>query len=215
MNIIFYDIFKEVNYINRIKSLRLAAGMKQSDLARRLNVGQTTISNWENGISEPDQNSLRKIIAVFDVTADYILGLSSGISKGEHSGVKIPVLGSVPAGIPIEAVQDILDYEEISPELAATGEYFALQIKGDSMAPDIKSGDIAIVRVQEKAENGQVVVVMVNGDEATVKRIKFLAEGLMLLPNNPAYEPVVFTVEDIVNKPMRIIGRVVEVRRKY
>ena len=201
--------------MNRIKSLRLSAGMKQIDLAHRLQVGQNTISNWENGKTYPDQESLKKLAALFDVTADYILGFASGISKGENTGVKIPVLGSVPAGIPIEAVQDILDYEEISPELAATGEYFALQIKGDSMSPDIKSGDIAIVRAQEKAENGQVVVVMVNGDEATVKRIKFLSEGLMLVPNNPTYEPVVFTVEDIVNKPVRIIGRVVEVRRKY
>lgn len=201
--------------MNRIKSLRFAAGMKQSELAHRLNVSQTTISNWENGITEPDQESLKKITAFFDVTVDYVLGFTSGISKGAYNGVKIPVLGSVPAGIPIEAVQDILDYEEISPELAAAGEYFALKVKGDSMSPDIKSGDIAIVRAQEKAENGQVVVAMVNGDEATVKRIKFLTEGLMLVPNNPVFEPVVFTVEDIVNKPVRIIGRVVEVRRKY
>ncbi len=201
--------------MNRIKSLRMGADMKQSDLAQRLHVAQSTVSNWENGVYDPDQDALRKLSEIFDVSADYILGFSSIATKSNRSSVKIPVLGSVPAGIPIEAVQDILDYEEISPELAATGEYFALQIKGDSMAPDIKSGDIAIVRAQEKAETGQVVVVMVNGDEATVKRIKFLSEGLMLVPNNPAYEPVVFTVEDIVNKPVRIIGRVVEVRRKY
>lgn len=90
----------------------------------------------------------------------------------ESSAFKIPVLGVIPAGTPIEAVEDILDYEDISEDMARRGNYFALKVRGDSMLPTVKDGDVVIVRQQEDAESGQICVVMINGYDATLKEIK-------------------------------------------
>lgn len=87
-------------------------------------------------------------------------------------GYKIPVLGTIPAGIPIEAVEEILDYEEIPQEWATQGEYFGLKVKGNSMEPRIMNGDVVICRKQSDAESGNVCVIMVNGNDATLKQIK-------------------------------------------
>ena len=127
----------------------------------------------------------------------------------------IKVLGRVAAGIPIEAVEDVIDTEEITEEMAATGTYFGLQIKGDSMVPNICDHDIVIVRQQEDAETGDTVIALVNGDDATCKRLKKYHDGIELIPNNPNFEPIYFSNEEIQNKPVRIIGKVVELRRKF
>ena len=126
----------------------------------------------------------------------------------------IPILGKVAAGVPIEAVEEILGHEEISRDMAANGEYFALRIKGESMAPKMSDGDIVIVRRQPDVDNGQTAVVLVNGDEATVKRIKKSDAGIMLMPTNPAYEPMFYSNDEIERLPVTIIGRVVELRAK-
>ena len=130
-------------------------------------------------------------------------------------GVVINVLGRVAAGIPIDAVTDIIDTEEISLEMARTGEFFGLQIKGDSMEPKISDGDVVIVRQQNDAESGDIVIATINGDEATCKRIRKYRDGIELVSNNPCYEPMFFSNQEIENKPVRIIGRVVELRAKF
>ena len=100
------------------------------------------------------------------------------ISFQTSKGIKIPVLGRVPAGVPIEAVEDIIDYEEIPVEMAKDGEFFGLQIKGDSMEPRICEGDVVIVRKQDDAESGDLVIAMINGDEATCKRLMKYSDGI-------------------------------------
>ena len=131
-------------------------------------------------------------------------------------GVWIPVLGDVAAGVPIEAMENVVDYEEIDTAMASSGEHFALRIKGSSMEPRIREGDVVIVRKQDDADTGDTAVVMVNGDSATVKRIKKESDGsLWLLPNNPAYDPQHFSVAEIAETPVHIIGKVVELRGKF
>lgn len=130
-------------------------------------------------------------------------------------GVTINVLGRVAAGIPIEAVENIIDTEEITEELAKTGEFFGLQIHGDSMLPSICDGDIVIVRQQNDAESGDIVIATINGDEATCKRLRKYYGGIELISNNPSYKPFEFSNEEIQNKPVRIIGKVIELRRKF
>ena len=125
------------------------------------------------------------------------------------------MLGNVQAGIPIEAIEDIIGYEEISNEMAQSGDYFALRIRGDSMEPRMHEGDVVIVRKQDDAETGDVCVVMVNGDDATVKRIKKSPEGLFLIANNPAFEPMFFSNREIDELPVQVIGKVVELRAKF
>ncbi len=135
--------------------------------------------------------------------------------KMAKKAIRIPVLGNVAAGIPIEAIEDVIDYEEISEELAHTGDFFALKIKGDSMEPRICNGDVVIVRKQNYAESGDLVIVLVNGDSATCKKLAKFPSGIRLIPFNQTYEPMFYSNEEIENKPVRIIGRVVENRQKY
>lgn len=138
------------------------------------------------------------------------------IKANYKKATRIPVLGEVAAGIPIEAIQDIVDHEEIDAALAATGEFFGLRIKGSSMEPRIREGDVVIVRRQEDAETGDTAVVLVNGDSATVKRIKKEPDGgIWLIPNNPAYDSRHFSPAEIRDLPVNIIGKVVELRGKF
>ena len=121
--------------------------------------------------------------------------------------IQIPVLGYVRAGIPLEAVEDILDYEEIPSEWTNDGsEYFGLSVKGDSMFPYIIETDVVIFKKQNNCENGEIAVVLVNGDEATIKKIQKDETGITLIPFNPMYTKVHYTNEDIQNKPVTIVG---------
>lgn len=119
---------------------------------------------------------------------------------------KIPVVGTVAAGEPILAEQNIIDYEEVPANEFKDGEYFGLKIKGDSMFPRILEGDVVIVRQQNDCDNGKIAVVLINGDEATVKQVKKTDSGLMLIPFNNKYDPIFFTKEEIETKPVKIIG---------
>lgn len=137
------------------------------------------------------------------------------VLQPEKRAITINVLGRVAAGIPLEAIEDIIDTEEISEEMAKTGEFFGLQINGDSMEPKFSKGDVVIVRKQNDAESGDIVIAMVNGDDATCKRLKKYQEGIALISTNPAYDPIYFSNKEIEEKPVRIIGKVVELRAKF
>lgn len=202
--------------MNRFREQRLHAGYKsQADLAKILFVNQTAVSQWERGATTPSAPILLKLSQLYGVSTDYLLG-KDALPEETSKGIKIPVLGDVAAGIPIEAVENIVDYEEIDSAMASTGEFFGLRIRGNSMEPRIREGDVVIVRKQEEAETGETAVVLVNGDSATVKRIKKEPDGgLWLIPNNPAYEPMHYSPAEIRDLPVRIIGKVVELRGKF
>lgn len=143
------------------------------------------------------------------------LSTSSTDKFQQHKGIKINVLGRVAAGIPINAVEDIIDTEEITEELAKTGEFFGLQIHGDSMTPDICDRDVVIVRQQDDAESGDIVIATINGDEAACKRLRKYNGGIELISTNPSYGPLEFSNKEILEKPVKILGKVVELRRKF
>lgn len=203
----------------RLKELRKNKGLSQTDFARKFGVAQNTVSNWENENRVLDTSTANEIANFFGVSVDYLLGRESapdGPPAPSRPGSKwIPVLGKVAAGTPIEAVEDILDYEEIDAQTASSGDHFALQIKGQSMEPKISDGDVVIVRKQDDCDSGDVAVVLVNGDEATVKRIKKEPGGIMLIPNNSAYEPKFYSNDDVDSLPVRVIGKVIELRAKF
>ena len=199
--------------MNRLRELRKAHRMTQTDVAKIVGIGQSGYSFWENGRSKIDDASLRKLASLYDVSVDYLLGTDT--PETSSRSIRIPVLGDVAAGIPIEAVTDIVDYEEIDAALAATGEFFGLRIKGASMEPRMRSGDVVIVRKQDSAETGNTVVVLVNGESATVKKIKYGSDGISLIPTNPSYDIQFFSAADVERLPVRVIGRVVELRAKY
>ena len=194
-----------------LKHLREEKKISQEKLAKAIGVSRSTIAMWETGNSQPDHDNLKLLAQYFKVSIDFLL---NNPSPNTH-GVKIPVLGKVVAGIPIEAVEEILDHEEITPELASSGEYFALRIKGNSMEPKISEGDVVIVRKQDDADNGDTAIVLVNGDEATVKKIRKSPDGISLIPNNPSYDIIFYSNKEIEDLPVRIIGKVVELRAKF
>lgn len=198
----------------QIRLLRKEANMTQQELASKLYVSQQAVGKWERGEATPNPETIVAMSRIFGVSADTLLGESAPpLSTG---GTWVPVLGDVAAGIPIEAVENIVDYEEIDTAMASTGKYYGLRIKGSSMEPRIREGDVVIVRQQEDADTGDTAVVLVNGDSATVKRIKKEPDGgLWLLPNNPAYDPQHYSPAEVAEKPVRIIGKVVELRGKF
>ena len=152
---------------------------------------------------------------------------SESMSKFGHNwkdkikkGSLIPILGTSRAGIPNLAIEEVNyddpdEWEEIDPKLAKAGTYLALRIKGDSMQPDLNENDIVIVKSQSDANNGDIVIAKVNGDEACCKKLFKNNDGIILHSLNPSYPPMFFSQSDIQDKPVAIIGKVIELRRKF
>lgn len=196
----------------RIREIRRNKKITAKELAERVNVAESTMCLYETGKREPDFKTLIAIAEQLGVTIDQLFGEANVSIK---KGVRIPVYGSVAAGIPIEAITDIEDYEEITEDMARTGNFAALKIKGASMEPRIVDGDVVIVKLQDDVDSGDIAIVMVNGDEATCKKIKKTPEGVMLISINPNYEPMFYTNQEIEEKPVKIWGKVVELRAKF
>ena len=176
-----------------------------------LGVKYTTFTDWINANAYPRIDKIEMMANYFHITkADLVEEPTKKKTK-----FMIPVLGVVRAGLPMDAVENIIDYEEISEEMARQGEFFALQIKGDSMEPRIKEGDVVIVRKQPTVENGEIAIVLVNGDEATVKRVQRFDGGINLIPSNSAYNVLTYTNAQIESLPVQILGKVVELRAKF
>ena len=200
--------------MRNMKILRQNAKKSQQEIADYLGCERSTYSKYETGSSEPPFDVLRKLSTLYNEPVDFLMNEVSA-SAQPSSGIKIPVLGNVAAGIPIEAIQDIVDYEEIDAALASTGDFFGLRIQGASMEPRMREGDVVIVRKQDDADTGDTVVVLVNGDSATVKKLKKGPDGITLVPTNPSYDPMFYSKAEVASLPVRLIGRVVELRAKY
>ena len=207
----FNQIFSE-----RLRYYLTKYEMTQLELSKLLGVGTTSVYNWCNGIKTPRMDKVDAMCDIFHCKrSDLMEDKTTQSHSTVHTGVTINVLGRVAAGIPIDAIEEIIDTEEITEEMAKTGEFFGLKIKGNSMEPRIYENDVVIVRQQNDAESGDVVIATINGDEATCKRLRKYRDGIELISNNPSYEPMFFSNEEILSKPVRIIGKVVELRGKF
>ena len=203
-----------MNLYENIRKRREELRMTQGELAAKTGYAdKTMISKIEKGVVDLPQSKIYLFAQALNTTPRVLMGWTS--EAAQHSGTRIPVLGRVAAGIPIDAIEDVLDWEDISEDMTKTGEFFGLRIKGDSMQPRIVEGDVVIVRSQNDAESGDVVIVQVNGDQATCKRLAKYQTGISLISFNPLYAPINFTNEEIESLPVVIIGKVVENRQKY
>lgn len=196
------------------------SGKTRAELADHLGVGRSTVSMWIKNGNMPRMKTLYDICQFLNIPSIEMLTRPQEPATAIENfgrlkkGVVIPVLGSVAAGIPIEAIEDVIDTEEITQEMAATGKFFGLKIKGNSMEPRICNGDVVIVRQQEDAESGDIIIACVNGDEATCKRLRKYEDGIALISSNPSYDPMYFSNKEIEQKPVSILGKVVELRGK-
>lgn len=198
-----------------IKDLRLKRGMTQAALAEKVGLkNQSTIAKWEKNENFPNGREVIKLTEIFNVTADYLLGLEDikNYVPVTPATIAIPIIGVIACGDPIDAEENIKGYIYKSPESVPSGKIIALQTIGDSMAPTIPPGAVALVRLQSEVEIGEIAAVLVNGDEeATLKRVKRHNNTLILSPDNNEYSPY------IVNKdnPAKIIGKVVGYEMKF
>lgn len=204
-----------------IKDRRLELGLTMKDVATAVGVSEGTVSRWEAGeIANMKRNRIVALANILQLSPSIIMGWTDNkhsplVSTTEHAkGVRIPILGKVVAGVPIEAIEEIEGWEEIKPELAATGRFFALRVKGRSMEPQLLEGDVVIIKQVEEVNDGDIAIVLVNGYEATVKKIKIQDTGLTLIGLNvDVYPPHFYCAEEVTNLPVKIIGKVVELRR--
>ena len=190
--------------------------LTQSELCAKTGLNKGALSSYLSGRYFPKQDALEKLSKALNVSIPYLMGHSSegNISSASASALRIPVYGKVPAGIPLEAIEDVIDYEEI-PTSWAVGdkEFFALRVSGDSMSPKYLDGDTIILEKCDDCESGSDCVVYVNGFDATLKKVLKKMDGLVLQPLNPAFEPIFCGYNDDI-QPAKIVGRVVELRRK-
>ena len=207
----------------RIKERREELGLTQEQIGARLKLNKSTIQRYETGkINTIKLPIIQAIAECLSVNPMWIIcktdikniDINSKPEKGKP--ITVPVLGSVAAGVPIEAIEDIVDYEELNPEqFNPSYDYFGLVIKGDSMQPRMQNGDVVIVRKQPTVETGDIAVVLVNGQDATVKKIRRREDGIELIPLNSNFEVMFYTNKEIQKLPVTIIGKVVELRAKF
>ena len=209
-----------MNFGTKLKYLRNQRDWSQEQMANFLGTSKQVISRYEKSQTTPKIDVAAKYASKLGVSADALIDNTKSeadlfIRKQPAVNCRVPVLGRVAAGIPINAIEYIVDYEEISEEMATKGEYFGLQIKGDSMEPKFSEGDVVIVRKQSTIQSGEIAVVLINGDEATIKKVMLFEGGINLVPSNQSYEVMTFTNAQIEKLPVQIIGKVVELRAKF
>lgn len=210
--------FSYERFYNRCSSKHVTIGYVES----RLGIENGLIENARELNRQPSEATVNNMAIVLDTTYEYLMGLvdEPGIPLDDKAGIKIKVFGDVAAGIPIQQIDnfdpdDSDSWEEIDRRTAKSGTYFALRIKGDSMLPRICNGDTVIVRWQSTIESGEIAVVAVNGDTATCKKVVYdQSGGMFLIALNPAFPPMYFSAEEIAQKPVTILGKVVELRAK-
>ncbi|WP_276862600.1 LexA family transcriptional regulator [Anaerococcus tetradius] len=197
---------------NRLRMLREDLGLKQDSLADLLDVNRASISLYESNKRKPSQKILMKYADIFDVSTDYILkGHQTPVQGKDY--ITINVFGSIPAGIPIEAIEDITDTEDLSiKEYDKNKTYLGLKVDGDSMFPKYLDGDTVIIEKTPDCESGTDAAVYVNGYEATLKTVIKNENGtITLMPINTSYSPKTYGKDD---EPIKILGIVKEIRRK-
>jgi repressor LexA len=222
--------------LNRIDEVCHEKKWSRRKLEREAGLSVGSISKWMK--VTPSASNLKKVADALGVSTAFLTGDSEYRSEKDaviakwtaeqsaglqdevrriEAGIRIPVLGEVPCGIPIEAIEmvDAYDWEEIPETLARTGTFFGLIVKGDSMSPRIQPNDVLIVRQQPDAESGDVVIAKINGHDACCKKLLKQKSGIVLQSFNPNYEPMYFSTEDIQKTPITIIGKVIENRQKF
>lgn len=196
--------------MNRLRELREKKGLFQSDIAKFLNITTPAYSFYETSKRNMPTETAIKLAQFFNVSVDYLLGADTNNKR------LLPVLGTVKAGYNYLAEENIIDYIEPNMNITDHANYFGLMVKGDSMAPLFDEGDYLIVHKTDGDFNtGDIGIVLINGDEATVKKVVKTDNGIELQAFNPYYPAKRYTYEEMQNLPVKLIGVVVRQIRNW
>lgn len=207
-----------MNMGERLKELRLKKGATQEEVGKIINVTKPTIMKYEKGLVENlKRSSIEKLAKYFDVAPSYLMCLDENeIDCLGNPVTSIPILGTVKAGYDYLAQENWIGTIDVETSLVGNGnEYFALKVHGDSMSPVLIEDDIVIIKKQNDFENGDIVVAIINGNEATIKKGKKNDSSILLQPLNSAYEPLIFTYDEMKTIPVEIIGIVKQLKREF
>lgn len=201
-----------------IKTRRKELGITLEDIGNYVGVSKATVQRWETGsISNMRRDRIKKLSEILQIAPEILLEAENKVpelSQPRTALAKIPVLGTVAAGVPITAQEDIIGWEEVPVQWVKNDTVFALKLKGDSMEPRMTEGDVVIVKKQSDVTSGEIAIVMVDG-EATCKKVVKHSDGMVLISNNLKYAPMFFSVKDIDDKNITILGKVVELRARF
>jgi repressor LexA len=201
---------------DRLKQLRIENGLTMDDFIGAINkiypdvlLNKSIVSRYENNIHTPKKFTIVEQIAdFFGVSINYMMGRSDSRYGEDTEYKRIPILGTIAAGIPITAQEDILGYEYVLPDVKLD---FCLKVKGNSMiGARIFDGDIVCIRRQEEVENGEIAAIQIDGEEATLKRFYKDNGRIILHSENPTVPDMVFMAKD--RKTIKVLGKVIYVK---
>lgn len=219
----------EENFGTRLQKAMNIRNIKATELSEKANIPKSAISQYLSGLYEAKQKSIFKLAKVLNVSEAWLMGLDVPMEKNSDDLLKkigaiplsniktvpIPILGTVKAGYDYLVQENIIDYVGFTLKKTDTENYYALNVVGDSMEPLFDDGDTVLVHKQDDFENGDNCVVLINGDEATVKQVYKGTTGIELKAVNPYYPPRIFTKEDMKTLPVKVIGVVEKSIRNF
>lgn len=217
-------IFEKVG--KRLKEARERNKITLEEAGKKVDVHKSTVLRWENGKTEKIKLPILETLAdYYNVNPAWLAGFDVPMEKNltthkvdelGNSVIPIPILGTVKAGYDYLAQENWVGTIDVETSLVDNGEdYFALKVKGDSMAPVFLENDTVVVKKQNNCENNEFAVVIINGDEGTLKKVKKTDSGIILQPLNPAYGPVMYTYDEIKNIPVIIVGVIKQLKREF
>lgn len=191
-------------------------GITATELSEKTGISKSTISRYLSGGYIAKQKNLLKLSLALQVEPKFLFSDAVEELDANLKVYSIPIVGKVVAGTPIDAIENITDYIRVTNPAAADGSYYALHVTGASMEPEMREGDLVIVHKQDYFDSGDICIVLVNGDEATVKKVIKSDQGITLIGfNATVYPPHFYNVRQVEELPVRVIGKVKEVRRSY
>lgn len=187
----------------------------RADACKDLEIPYSTFTDWCNANIYPRIDKIELLANYFDIKKSDLVENKEKKDKLGNPVIEIPILGTVKAGYDYLAQENWIGTVDIDKKLAESGEFFALKVKGDSMTPVLVDNDIVIIKKQDDFENGDIVVAIINGDEATIKKGKKSESKILLQPFNSNYDPLIFTEEEIDKIPVKIVGIVKQLKREF
>ena len=203
-------------FANRLNKAITLRNIKPIELSEKTGIDKSKISSYMSGRYKAKQDGVYLLAQALNVSEVWLMGYDvplESIPIKKIDKIKIPVLGKVKAGYDYLAQENIIGYESID-NVSDPENYYALQVTGDSMEPLFSDGDIAIVHKQDDFDSGNTCIILVNGDEATIKKVVKMDDGIDLIAMNPYYPVRHFTKNEMNEIPVKVIGKVVEARKR-